>query len=195
MHIHQLSKAYNDLKVLDDFNLVLPDHGIICLFGPSGSGKTTLLRIMAGLEKADKGSITGLEGRRIGMIFQEDRLLKQKNALENIAFVNPKRDSQEILRAFGLEKSWLKPVSELSGGMKRRVALARALAYTNDVLLMDEPFKGLDEKTKQQVMDQFIGCGEKGLVIFVTHDRTEAEYLADQIIHLTGPPLKKIREE
>lgn len=195
MEICHLTKIYNGLTVLDDFNLSIPDHGIICLFGPSGSGKTTLLRMMAGLEKADKGRIRGLENRRIGMVFQEDRLLRQKNALDNVSFVNPRKNIKDVLRALGLEEAWHKPVSDLSGGMKRRVALARALAYTDDVLLMDEPFKGLDEKIKKQVMDQFKDLGNKGLVIFVTHDRAEAEYLADQVIFLEGPPLYKIREE
>lgn len=192
LEIHEVSKAYGELLVLDRFSLTLPDKGIVCLLGPSGCGKTTLLRLLAGLEEPDEGYIRGLEKKKIAMVFQEDRLIPSLDAWHNISIVNEKYDVSSLMKNLKLEEAAHKPVSQLSGGMKRRVAVGRAIAYEGEVTLMDEPFKGLDQETKTAVMDLVRPLGESTLLIFVTHDLDEAAYLADSIIRLSGPPLRLI---
>ena len=192
MRLKRIRKEYGGLNVLRDFSLELADTGAVCLFGPSGSGKTTLLRILAGLEKADGGEIEGLEGKRVSMVFQEDRLIDAASPLRNVELAGADRPrALKIFTALGLTEKELaaKKTRELSGGMQRRVALARALAFGGEIYLLDEPFKGLDEGIKFKVVDIFKGIAESALVIFSTHDRQEALWLSDQIIRLDGPPL------
>lgn len=192
MELKGICKSYGDLTVLQNFSLELPARGTVCLFGPSGCGKTTLLRLLAGLEKPDAGVTGGLEGKRISMVFQEDRLIDAAGPLRNVEVVGagPLR-TLEIFAALGLSEEELaaKKTRELSGGMQRRVALARALAYGGDIYLLDEPFKGLDEGVKKKAMDIFKSAATESLVLFSTHDRQEAAYLAEKILQLAGPPL------
>lgn len=192
LEIRDVCKSYGSLKILDNFSLTLPNEGIVCLLGPSGSGKTTLLRLLAGLEKPDSGEIIGLENKKIAMVFQEDRLLSSLDVWHNISIVNETYDVLSLLKDLKLDKVAHKAVGQLSGGMKRRVAVARAIAYEGDITLMDEPFKGLDQETKKEVMNRVKPSDRSKLLIFVTHDFSEATYLADSIIRLSGPPLRKI---
>lgn len=199
IEIQCLNKAYGTLKVLNNFNIEFDEEKITALLGPSGCGKTTLLNIVAGLEEYDSGSILGLEHKRFSYIFQEDRLLPWLNVEENIQFVL-KRDytdeeiiniTNKYLNMVGLEEYRHYYPKQLSGGMKQRVAIARAFAYPSDILLMDEPFKGLDMDLKTNLIKSFVSLWEKDkrTVIFVTHDMDEAMMLADSIFILGGKPM------
>lgn len=185
IQLANISKQFGEHKVLDNLSLELPGKGVIGVFGPSGCGKTTLLRLLAGLDKPDEGQISGLNVDRISMVFQEDRLLPWLTVLENIALVLP--DRQEA-------GAWLAKVrlsdyashypAELSGGMKRRLALARALAKKCDLLILDEPFTGMDEQLKADLLELIRQEAEWRLVILVSHDREDLAALTDRIIYL-----------
>lgn len=181
-----LSKAFENQSVLQDFNHTFAAGTITCIIGESGCGKTTLLNLLAGLVKPDAGTIDGVP-EKIAYVFQEDRLCEDFNAIANIRLVcgNMKKESiiqqlQEILP----EENLFKPVGEYSGGMKRRVAIARAVCYDADCILLDEPFKGLDEELKNTVMDYVLKNAAGKTVICVTHDREEAAYLGGSILEL-----------
>ncbi len=180
IRIEKLCKSYGENRVLSDFSAVFPEGKTSCVMGASGCGKTTLLRILLGLEKPDSGEILGLPDP-ISAVFQEDRLAEPFSAVANLSLVTGKRISRDILRAhlsaLGLSDSLDKPVRELSGGMRRRVAIARAVLYDAPLVLLDEPFKGLDGETKKTVMDYVRESCAGKTVILVTHDEAEAAYL------------------
>jgi len=185
-----ISKSYNEIPVLSDFSLRLPEHGIIGLSGPSGCGKTTFLHIMAGLIEPDSGSITGLAGKKTGVVFQEDRLLPWLTAQENIdLIVKNSTLTQQWLDAIQLSDKADSYPSELSGGMKRRLALARALAFDCDLLLMDEPFQGLDEMLKETLYPLVRDAALTKPVVMVSHDITELNNLANQLYQAAGTPM------
>ena len=176
-----ISKSFGENRVLTGFSGVFPAGKITCVTGPSGRGKTTLLRLIAGLETPDSGRITGVDGQKIGMVFQEDRLIGSLRASDNVRLVMAKAVTEAHLRqcfaALGLEESFDKPANALSGGMARRTALLRALLSDADLLLLDEPFKGLDEDTRQRVI-AFTREELRGRTcILVTHAAEEAELL------------------
>lgn len=181
----QLSKSFGDEVVFKDLSIRFQEGKTTCLMGPSGCGKTTLLRIIAGLEQADQGEIIS-DAKRISFVFQEDRLSEDFSAISNIRFVVgksiPLKQITDMLEAFELGDSMHKPVRELSGGMKRRVAIARALCAPYDLLILDEPLKGLDEKRKMAVMETMKASANGKTVICVTHDQAEAETLGDHVI-------------
>ena len=159
----------------------------VSILGPSGCGKTTLLSLLLGLEQPDAGKILGMEGRRKSAVFQEDRLCENASAVSNIRLVNPalsKGEAEAMLRELGLGDSLGQPVRTLSGGMKRRVAILRALAAEYDVLFCDEPFKGLDQATKAQVLDYFLARTQGKTVLVVTHDPEEAKSLGGHTLLL-----------
>ncbi len=186
INIKQISKAFGDKQILSDLSLCIEEGITTCIMGPSGCGKTTLLRIISGLETADEGEIIS-DAKRLSFVFQEDRLSENYTAVSNIKFVVgksvPRKTIIEMLTEFGLEDSMNKPVRELSGGMKRRVAIARALCAPYDLLIMDEPLRGLDEKLKQSVMNTIKQKTKGKTVILVTHDTSEAEFLGNKLIH------------
>lgn len=186
INIKQISKAFGDKQILSDLSLCIEEGITTCIMGPSGCGKTTLLRIISGLETADEGEIIS-DAKRLSFVFQEDRLSENYTAVSNIKFVVgksvPRKTIIEMLTEFGLEDSMNKPVRELSGGMKRRVAIARALCAPYDLLMMDEPLRGLDEKLKQSVMNTIKQKTKGKTVILVTHDTSEAEFLGNKLIH------------
>jgi len=197
------SKRYGDKVVLEDFSFLLPGNGTIVLMGPSGCGKTTLLRLLAGLEQPDSGQVALAQGKRLSMVFQEDRLLEVLTARENILAVLPPESASiadRCLEQCGLtEEANLYP-GEMSGGMKRRLAIARAVAFGGDLLLLDEPFKGLDMDTRRRIIAFVFGTPlwEAGsdrprATLLVTHDAEEALDVARRILVLDGPPLT-IRE-
>ncbi len=183
-----ISKNFNDKAVLNNFSAVFKDNSINCIMGPSGVGKTTAINIIIGLIKPDSGTIEGVVGKKISVVFQEDRLLNWLNAVDNIAFVCgdavSKAEITALLNELGLNGSTNEAVSKLSGGMKRRVAIARALLYDADIIIMDEPFKGLDDDTKYNVMDIVKSHLVNKCAIFVTHDIDEAKYLGAEIIQM-----------
>ena len=176
IEIRNLCKAYGGKPVLQNFSAVLEEGKITALMAPSGGGKTTLLRILMGLEAPDSGTVEGLEHRRISVVFQEDRLCEHLNPVANIRLVNPnvsRQQALEALEAVGLSDCTGQPASELSGGMRRRVAILRALLAEYDFLLLDEPFRGLDEKTKALVMADTRSRCRGRTVLLVTHDKSE----------------------
>lgn len=192
MKIKSLYKQYDGKQVLQDFSLELPDQGIVALMGPSGCGKTTLLSILSGVLQPDAGTLTG--AGTCSMVFQEDRLLPWIDVLDNVEIVLEKEQrgrgiGSALLAEMGLAGTELEKIQNLSGGMQRRVAILRALAYDRSVLLLDEPFKGLDADLKLQVMDVIKKHSRGKLVILVTHDRQEAKLLAEELYELEGPPL------
>lgn len=181
-----ISKSYGGQIVFRDLNLVLPFGRTACLMGPSGSGKTTLLRMLMGLEAPDKGRLTGVAGKKISAVFQEQRLCENLSASANIRMVRKqkprKQDRTEIeygMQALGLAGCERQPVREMSGGMRQRVALLRALYAEWEVLFLDEPFRGLDEKNKQNAIDYTRRVCEGRTVILVTHSKEEAEQMGE----------------
>lgn len=185
--LENVSKTYGEKQVFRDFSHTFPEGELTCVMGPSGCGKTTLLSLLLGLEEPDTGEIQGMEGRKKSAVFQEDRLCENTGAVSNIRLVNPnlsKEEAEGMLRDLGLGDSLRQPVRTLSGGMKRRVAILRALAAEYDVLFLDEPFKGLDETTKALVMEYFLQKTRGKTVILVTHDRGEAAALGGHLLLL-----------
>lgn len=188
--INNLCKSYGHKIIYNHFNLTIPSHQITCILGESGCGKTTLLRMLAGLESYQSGKIIGLEEAKISFVFQEDRLMSWLSVEDNLRYVLEGQEKEEkdkkiewSLKLLKLETERKNSVSHLSGGMKRRVAVARAIAYDYNVLLMDEPFKGLDDKLKWDIIDQLKVYWEsqKHTIIIVTHDQKVAEYLGHTI--------------
>lgn len=188
--------AYGSHPVLKDFSLKLPESGWVCLFGPSGCGKTTLLRCLAGLLSLQSGKITGLEQKKASFVFQEDRLLPWVTAEENVAFVLPEKAGARCwLKKAGMGDFADKRPPQLSGGQRRRVAVARALAYGGGALLLDEPFSALDSVSRGEMAELIDREAPDALKLLVTHDRAEADLLADTIFLLAGPPLTICRVE
>lgn len=187
MKIKNITKAFDGKIVLNNLNMEIPEGRITCIMAPSGAGKTTLLRILMGLEDADSGSVTGFSPKRFSAVFQEERLCEQMSAEENILLVTPGLDIQMIgkeLEKLGLGADGGQPVSELSGGMRRRVSILRALLAPYDILFLDEPFQGLDQELKVQVMAYVREKTTGKTVVVVTHDRQEAFALGAEVIEL-----------
>lgn len=188
-----LCKSYDGHKVLSNLNMNIEENKITVITGPSGCGKTTLLKIISGVEREDSGQVL-LKDNSISYIFQEDRLLPHLKVYQNIAFVLKSTMNKEemdflinkYLDLVKLLEHRDKFPRQLSGGMKRRVSIARAFAYKSRLLLMDEPFKGLDNKLKKEIIEEFLHIHntDKRTVILVTHDMKEAEVLGDIIYTL-----------
>ena len=182
-----ISKAYGDKPVLQDLSLTLKGGSVTCIKGASGCGKTTLLKIMTGLEVPDSGEILGVP-EKISFVFQEDRLAEDFGAVSNVRLVTgktvPKHVIAEHLKEIGLGDALDKPVRDFSGGMKRRVAIVRAVLFDGDLMCMDEPFKGLDRELRYQVMDYVKKYTAGKTVICVTHDREEADYMGGELIEM-----------
>ena len=180
MKIQHLCKSFDGKMVLDHVSLTLESGGTACLMAPSGRGKTTLLRCIAGLEAPDSGQITDLP-ERIAYVFQEDRLCDGFSAVDNIRLVTGKALSEGEIRRhleeLGLAGSLDQPVRELSGGMRRRVVISRAVCFGADLLLLDEPFKGLDDEARQQTADYILRHRGAAAILCVTHDREDAAAL------------------
>ena len=187
LKIRGISKSFDGKKVLRNVNASFPAGSVTCLLGPSGYGKTTLLRIIAGLEKPDTGSVGGVP-EQIGFVFQEDRLCEDFSAVSNVRLVTgksmPKEDIVRHLTEIGLGDSLDKPVREYSGGMKRRVAIVRAVCYPAELLILDEPFKGLDEKLRLEVIDYIRKYSKGKTVLCVTHEPEDAERLGGKNIEM-----------
>lgn len=190
IEIKNLYKSYHKKKIYENLNLKIEENKISCLIGASGYGKTTLLRILAGLEGYEKGQIEGLDGKRISFVFQDNRLMNWLSVSENICYVIedlPKAEKEArlewALKLLRLEKERNSHVETLSGGMQRRVAIARALVYESDLLLMDEPFVGLDEALKEEIIKKLhqVWQEKQQTVILVTHEKETAQRLGNII--------------
>lgn len=184
----KVSFSYGKTPVLQDVTWHLPDSGVVCLWGASGCGKTTALRLLAGLEKPNSGMVSGVG--RVSMVFQENRLLLWRTALDNVRLTGADRKSAGVLLAtLGLTaEEVIAYPRQLSGGQQRRVALARALAAESDILLLDEPFNGLDEDTWQDVVPLIQKVAESRPVVLVTHIREQVEALGAKLISLGAAP-------
>ena len=194
--IKNISKTYGDKHVLNHVSNEFPVGETTVIMGASGCGKTTLLRILLGLEMPDNGEVIGMP-ERVSVLFQEDRLCMDVSAYENIALVLERKVTraqkeaqkhiiqQEAAQVGITEEDLKQNVMELSGGMRRRIALLRALLYDADCVILDEPFKGLDAATKQIVM-QYVKEKVAGRTTFlVTHDAAEADFFGRNIWKLT----------
>ncbi len=183
-----LTKSFGDNCVLKQFTAAFPKGKVTAIMAPSGGGKTTLLRILMGLEQADAGTISGMEGMRLSAVFQEDRLCTNLSPSANIRLTSSKVSKAAAalaLESVGLDGNSRQPVRELSGGMRRRVAILRALMADYDILFLDEPFKGLDEATKELVIQDTRKRSAGKTVILVTHEKEEAAAMgACQILEL-----------
>ena len=184
-----ICKSYASDLVLDRFSCKIDNGSVTCIMGQSGSGKTTLIRIMLGLEQIDSGYVSGLSELRKSVVFQEDRLCENLTAAANIRIVCNKSvgigSIISAMSALELPVEFAKrSVRSMSGGEKRRIALLRSLMADYDILLMDEPFKGLDADTKDKAMI-FVKDQTKGkTVIFVTHDESECGIMGASPIYL-----------
>ena len=183
--VKNVYKSYGDKKVLTDVSAVFPAGRCICIMAESGKGKTTLLRLIMGLEAPDSGSIMGVP-ERISVVFQEDRLCEEFSIAANIRMVLSKDtdmsndDIRRLMSELAMDEDINTPVSKLSGGMKRRVAIARAIAYDSEWLILDEPFKGLDEASRDKVIGTI--TQKRKSVIMVSHNIAEAERMNATIL-------------
>ena len=189
VEIENLCKSFGDKKVLHNLNMRLEDGGIYCLMGPSGMGKTTLLRIIMNLETKDSGNIIGIDPKtEISAMFQEDRILPYLSAAENVNMMyEKKRPLKEIKQDLELilpKKCLNQPVCELSGGMKRRVSLARTMHFQGKMIILDEPFTGLDTETRQKVIQYILRNRGNRILLVATHGENDATLLGAEIIRL-----------
>ena len=186
MEVKNLCKAYHGRPVLKNVSFAA-EVGITALWAPSGAGKTTLLRLLLGLEKPDSGQLVGTD-IRWSAVFQEDRLLEGLDAGGNLRFVlGAAYDTEAVeamLEELSLADVGTKPVRDWSGGMKRRLALARALLAPSDAIALDEPFTGMDGDNRQRAIGAIRRAAETKPMLLVTHDRDDLAALDARIIHL-----------
>lgn len=179
----KVSKSFDGKQVLKNFSVTFNKGEFTCLLGASGCGKTTVLRLASGLTMPDSGEIKRDDTLKKSFIFQENRLLPWYDALGNILAVTDDREKAEyFLRQTGLYEDRNKFPNELSGGMKRRLATARALAFGGDVFFLDEPLRELDKKTAALINSLLKKELQGKTVIMVTHIPEHANLLADRIL-------------
>lgn len=187
----QVSFQFNDELILNKLTFQLPERGMIGIFGPSGCGKTTFLHLLAGLLQPGAGQIGRLRRDRIGMVFQDDRLIPWLTNETNLSLAGLTRQQiQTWLNRVELDKQGARYPEDLSGGMRRRIALARALAFDCDLLLLDEPFQGMDAALKKRLYPLIRHAADDKPVLMVSHDALELGQLADTIYMASGPPLQ-----
>ena len=205
LQISHLGKSFGELRALQDINLVVERGEFIAVVGPSGCGKTTFLRIVAGLEPASSGEVN-LDGRAVtgpggdrGFVFQTDNLLPWRTVFANAIIgreiagqvgAAERQRTMELLKLVGLEGFESYHPRQLSGGMRQRVNLARALAIDPEILLMDEPFSALDAQTREIMQTELMRIWEAGrkTVLFVTHQIDEAVFLSDRVLVFARRP-------
>lgn len=211
VELSHVSLRYGEHVILEDLSLRIPRNEILCVIGPSGSGKTTLLHIIAGLVAQSRGTvkIDGVEVRGPGpdraMVFQEDAVFPWMTVRKNVEYglrrkglpgAEIDRRVTAILNVVGLVGAEKRFPRQLSGGMRKRVDLARALAVEPDLLLMDEPYGSLDAMTKERLQLEFLRICEEGrkrvdrwmTVVFVTHDLEEALFVGDRVVVVAANP-------
>jgi NitT/TauT family transport system ATP-binding protein len=211
LNVAQLSKSFGDLEALRSIDLNVERGEFISVVGPSGCGKTTFLRIVAGLERASSGDVL-IDGRAVkkpgndrGFVFQNDSLLPWRTVFANAIIgrelagaIKPddRKRTMELLKLVGLEGFENYHPKQLSGGMRQRVNLARALAIDPDILLMDEPFAALDAQTREIMQTELLRIWQRGqkTVLFVTHQIDEAVFLSDRVLVFARRP-GRLQEE
>lgn len=192
IELRDITVRYGEKLVLDRFSLAIPLGGITALSGPSGCGKTTLLRVASGLTEPGSGAVSGIDSRKIAFLFQEDRLLPWRTVSQHITDVLPKSRRGEAARwlAFAeLEGEGGAYPPALSGGMARRLALARCAALGGELLLLDEPFAGVDQERTVRLLDRLRGLGVP--IVMATH-QPQVLAACDAVIALDGPPLRRV---
>ena len=210
--LENVSKYFRGFQAIDRVNLEIQSGSLVALLGPSGSGKSTLLRLISGLEKIDRGRIwlAGIEAsnqsvqaRNIGFVFQDDALFKHLTIRQNIGFGLEIRSTpiakiqakvEELLDLVQLSDFGDRYPAQLSGGQRQRIALARALAIEPKVLLLDEPFSGLDTRVRKDLRGWLRRLHDRSQVttIFVTHDQAEAMQVADTIVVMNEGRIEQI---
>lgn len=189
IEIRDLTLSYGDKLVLDRFSMDLPLKGITALTGPSGCGKTTLLRVLGGLERPQRGAVSGLSPERTAFLFQENRLLPWRTVRQHLTDILPRErwgEAEFWLTFAELEGEGDAYPDALSGGMARRLALARCGALGGDCLLLDEPFTGVDRERRQRLMERLRQLGTP--VILVSHENDVLD-LCDRVCRFGGIPL------
>ena len=211
LEIKNISKGfgeiYNREDILEDFDLNVMSAELLVLVGPSGCGKSTFVNLIAGFDKVDTGSII-MDGKEINkpgndrmVVFQETALIPWQTTIDNITFgplirgedkSTIKKDAEKLLEKVGLIEFKDKYPIQLSGGMQRRAELARAMINKPEVMIMDEPFRGLDAMSRELMQDFFVKLFEENRKtnIFVTSEIDEAIFLADRLVVLTNKPTK-----
>ena len=185
LRFHHVTVRFGAQAVFDNFSLSLPAGSASCLMGPSGCGKTTLLNLLMGFLQPDSGSVKTIQPQSV--VFQEDRLLPSLSAMGNLRLVTGRKREEEqvaLLTELGLGEEQNKPVRDFSGGKKRRVAIARALLADHQLLLLDEPFKGLDVDSRLQAARVIKARSAGKTLVLVTHDPQEAALLSARIYQL-----------
>lgn len=191
MEIIDIHKSFDGKKVLNGFSAEFKQGGIYCVMGKSGCGKTTLINIITGLVKADSGRIITEPDTKLSVVFQEDRLCEKLSAVANVKLVCSNKCSlssiAENLKAVGLnDEDIKKPSSELSGGMKRRTAIVRAVMADSTEIIFDEPFKGLDFETKEKTVSYILANTKGKTLIVITHDDEDTVLLNGTIIYMNS---------
>lgn len=185
IEVKNITFFYGEKKVLNNFSIKISDGDRICFSGPSGCGKTTLARLLTGLERARSGSIRYLPpNQRFSIVFQEDRLIPGLTVLENVALSGDKEKARELLTALGLKEQINKYPDELSGGMSRKVSIARALCYDGEVLILDEAFNGIDQEGRSQAAKVILQHFDKKTIIMISHINTDAQLLDAKTVEL-----------
>lgn len=177
--LENINKSYGEKEVLRGLNLIFKEGSTTFIMGKSGIGKTSLLKIILGLDREFNGKIRGVENKNISIVFQENRLCEELSIRTNIKIINDKVKDKEIkdgLKSLGMQISLNTKIKELSGGMKRRVAILRAILASFDMLILDEPFKGLDEENKEKTIEFIKENIKDKTTIIVTHDKSEIDF-------------------
>ena len=190
--LKNVTHAYEGHTVLENLSFTFPERGIVALMGASGIGKTTLLRLLCGLETPTSGEVEN-SYQKTAVSFQEPRLIPNLTCLRNLTFVmeNEKESdtAKALLEALELGGYENERPNALSGGMKQRLSLARALVTNADLLLLDEPFSALDEALKSRVIPLVKSANPEGLTLVITHDPSEAKALGATVISLENTPV------
>ena len=207
LSVNNIYKSFGDISVIDDVSLELKENEFVSLLGPSGSGKSTIFNIIAGLIRPDKGKVyiedmdfTGRSGR-VSYMYQKDLLLPWKKIIDNAALPlvikgTKKKEAREMVKGyfkiFGLEGFEYKYPFQLSGGMRQRAALMRTYMFSKDIILLDEPFGGLDAITKRRMQYWLLDVlsNLNASIIFITHDIDEAIFLSDRVYILSDRPAR-----
>lgn len=191
---NNIFKAY-EKPVFSDFGMCLNEGVTTSLLGPSGGGKTTLINMLLGFEKPDKGSILGVENKSFSVVFQEDRLLENFTVKENIMVSsNDESLCSKVLELLGMQNTADLYINELSGGMKRRAAIGRCLLKNADIYIFDEPFKGIDEALKKNIINSMKKYLKGKTCFLVTHDIDEAILMSDYIKIMNKNPVEIIKD-
>lgn len=187
MKITNLTKKFGSKMIFNNASFEFQDNKVTYLIGESGIGKTTLLRIIAGLDKSYKGEIIA-QSDKISYVFQEPRLFPNLNIEENIKIVCDESlySVDEVLDLVELKDEKNALPSSLSGGMKMRIALARAIYHNGDMFLMDEPFSALDDATRERILPKIFKYLKGKTVIIVSHNIDEAKKYSDKIVNLNS---------